>query len=82
MYIKGKYIDNNNYRIFDFDLADQIYNDCKNKEGKIKINFVFPDIEQEQEEKIICPICKKGKIIDKDKFFGCSDYNKSRELMQ
>lgn len=41
----GKYLNGENYRIFDFNLADKVYNDCKNSKGIIK------SIENEEKKK-------------------------------
>lgn len=35
-------------------------------------------MDAEEKEKLdmgVCPVCKKGHIIDRGKFYGCSNYN-------
>jgi DNA topoisomerase-3 len=41
------------------------------KEGKI--SFEFPN-KKKEETGISCPICGDGKMIDRNKFYGCSNY--------
>lgn len=41
-----------------------------------KIEFVFPE-KKTDTIKISCPICKNGTVVDKGKFYGCSEYKKS-----
>jgi DNA topoisomerase-3 len=41
------------------------------KEGKI--SFEFPN-KKKEETGISCPICEDGKMIDRNKFYGCSNY--------
>ncbi len=85
--IAGKMLTENQLKMICEKGKTNILKGFKNKKGKrfsarlklddnFKVNFAFPDKNQVQEE-ISCPICKKGKIIDKGQFFGCSDYNKS-----
>ncbi len=86
--IAGKMLTENQLKMLCEKGKTNILKGFKNKKGKkfsaklilddnFKIKFAFPDKNQEKAEEIICPICKKGKIIDKGNFFGCSDYNKS-----
>ncbi len=88
--IAGKMLTDNQLKMLCEKGKTNILKGFKSKKGKkfsarlmlddnYKINFAFPDKVQEQEEieKIICPICNKGRIIDKGNFFGCSDYNKT-----
>lgn len=40
-----------------------------NEENKVTFDF-----EKDEKDKIICPICSKGEMIERDKFWGCSGY--------
>jgi len=40
-----------------------------NEEKKVVFDF-----EKDEKDKIICPICGKGEMVERDKFWGCSGY--------
>lgn len=32
------------------------------------------DLEKDEKDKLVCPICKKGEMIEREAFYGCSSY--------